>query len=600
MTTPADRDIRKFRMVSVAPTVVEPRNRRLAFDPDTFQGVRPGAPLLADHVNASGRVAGRVLTAWIDRNAGAALGTVEIYQDGIEASAHVRRLLNAGHRGASIQHDGVVEPSPDRIGPNMVRNWGIAHLAIVGQGADPSAGQLSADDGNVYFDLEIMPPEERDMTTPNPFNLDAALPALTAAIAAGIREGSAPTDTDGTAAADKMSTMLKIAASQPELYQAGTLQELALDMAMGRISTPDAFRAKLDTIQIISRPQAPGISDAEVTQYDLQAVMQGTLSGDLTSASKEVSRSTEIKAKSEIGGRLSADAIAVPLNELASHSGTTGAGASATAIQEITAAFYDSGVPDSTNVLPYLTRLPGGPGIAKPVAISAPQPGHVGEPTDSGYVKTGDATGTGNDMVPNLLVDYLSITRVLEVLEPMYWGEVLTVVLDRFVEQQNKSLVVGDTANSPLENGLYGLTGIGSSGNLNAAITTALIESALAASVHVAGPDAGRAIVTTPSNVQTMRSLAQPSAVSALMSPTPAANGLDMVRDARVWTTDFFDATKTRRGVAGPFSDILLKEWDDSVYVSRRYEAGINWLLCEMFWDVLVRHPALFYRFRED
>ena len=127
-----------------------------------------------------------------------------------------------------------------------------------------------------------------------------------------------------------------------------------------------------------------------------------------------------------------------------------------------------------------------------------------------------------------------------------------------------------------------------------------MVESALSASVHVAGPDAGRAVITTETNVQTMRSLAQPAAVSALMSPTPAMNGEDRVRDARVWTTDFFDATKTRRGVAGPFSDILLKEWDDSVYVSRRYEAGISWLLTEMFWDILVRHAALFYRFRQD
>ena len=124
-------------MISVAPTVVEPRGRKLVFDPQTFQGVRPGAPVLADHINASGRVAGRVLTALVDRTAGAVLGTIEVYGDDIEAAGHVRRLLDAGHRGASIRHDGVVEPSPDRIGPNMVRDWGIAHLAIVGEGADP-------------------------------------------------------------------------------------------------------------------------------------------------------------------------------------------------------------------------------------------------------------------------------------------------------------------------------------------------------------------------------------------------------------------------------------------------------------------------------
>ena len=297
---------------------------------------------------------------------------------------------------------------------------------------------------------------------------------------------------------------------------------------------------------------------------------------------------------------MSPDAVAIPLDCLASHSGTTGAGASGSAIQEINAAYYDSGTPDSTNVLPLLTQLPDRPGIAKAVAITAPQPAHTPEPGDSGFSKTGDAVGVGFDMHPHLLVDYMALTRVLEVLEPEFEGAVLNVVLNRFMEQMNKGLIVGDTADSPLEDGLYGLTGIGSSANLNAAITTAIIEAALADSVHVASPQAGRAIVTTATNVGTMRSLAQPTAVAALMSPTPAMNGEDMIRDARVWTCGFFDSAKTRRGVVGPFSDILIKEWDQSVFVHRRYEAGINWLATEMYYDLLVRHPALFHRFRED
>ena len=591
MTTPAEkRDIRRFRMISVAPTMWLSRAVVVWYlTRQTFQGVRPGAPLLADHVNASGRVAGRVLTAWVDRNAGAVLGTVEIYPDNIEAAAHVRRLLNAGHRGASIRHDGVVEPNPDRVGPNMVRDWGIAHLAVVGEGADPSAGQLSANDGTVYFDLEIMPNTEGDeMTQPN-FDLNAALPLLTDAIAAGVRQGRAATDTDEPAA-DQMSKMLQIAASQPELYDKAGLSELALDAVMGKLTSADDLRNKLTSIHIIPKPIAAGMSDAEVSEYDLNAIMRGVLTGDLSGASKEVSRSDEIKAKSELKGRLSPDAIAIPLDCLASHSGTTGAGASGSAIQEINAMYYDSGVPDSTNVLPMLTRLPDRPGIAKAVAITAPQPGHVPEPGDSGFSKTGDAVGEGFDMHPHLLVDYMALTRVLEVLEPEFEGSVLTVVLNRFMEQMNRGLVVGDTANSPLENGLYGLADVGSSANLAAALTTANVETALATSVHVAGPDAGRAIITTPENVQTLRSLAQPSAVSALMSPTPAMNGEDRIRDARVWTSDFFPDTKTRRGVVGPFSDILIKEWDQSVFVHQhRYEAGvISWLLRrEMYWTIL-------------
>jgi hypothetical protein len=598
MATPK-RDIRRFRMISVAPTIVEPRSRRLIFDPLTFQGVRPGAPLLADHVNASGRVAGRVLSAWVDRNAGAVLGTVEVYGDEIEAAGHVRRLLNAGHRGASIRHDGVVEPNPDRVGPNMVRDWGIAHLAVVGEGADPTAGQLSATDGTVYFDLEILAQEGDEMTQPN-FDLATVLPQLSAAIAQGVREGNQATDTDGQASAEQISKMLQIAAQQPELYDAAALSGLALDAIMGKGGSPVDFRAKLESIHIIPKPIAAGLSDAEITRYDLQAVIAGVFASDLSGVSKEVSRSNEIKAKSDIRGSLNPDAIAIPLSCLASHSGTTGDGASGSAIQEITAMFYDSGVPDSTDILPYLTRLPGGPGIAKPVAVTVPQPAHVVEPSDTGYVKTGDASGAGFDMTPHLLVDYLSITRVLDTLEPEYWGATLEVVLRRFMEQQNKAIVVGDTANSPLPGGIYGLAGIGSSADLSAAITTDDVELALSASVHVASPEAGRAIITTAQNVQTMRTLAQPTAVAPLMSPTPAMNGEDRIRDARVFTCGFFPAAKEYRGITGPWADVLVKEWDDSVYVSRRYEGGINWLLTEMFWDLRVRHADLFHRFRED
>ena len=601
MTTPAEkRDIRRFRMISVAPTIVEPRSRRLVFDPATFQGVRPGAPLLADHVNASGRVAGRVLTAWVDRNAGAVLGTVEIYPDNIEAAAHVRRLLNAGHRGASIRHDGVVEPNPDRIGPNMVRDWGIAHLAVVGEGADPTAGQLSATDGTVYFDLEILAQEGDEMTQPN-FDLATVLPQLSAAIAQGVREGNQATDTGGPAPADQMTQMLQIALSQPELYARGAVAELALDAAQGLIASPADFRAKLESIHINPRPIAAGLSDAEVSDYNLGAIMQGVLSGDFSNASKELSRSTEIKRKSEIVGRLSAGTVAIPFNELVSHSGDSGTGAAGTAVREVQGEFYDVGTPDSTDILPLMTRLPGGPGKMLVNAVTVPQPGHIAEPTgDTGYAKTGDASAVGNELAPSILVDYLNATRLLNTIEPDYWDAVLSIVSRRFDEQQNKSIVVGDTSDSPLENGIYGLANIGSTANLSAAITTAIVEAALSASVHYAGPDANRVIVTTETNVATMRTLAQPAAVNALMAQTTNQNGSDMVRDARVFSTNFFPAAKTRRGIAGPMSNVLLKEWDDSLYVSMRYEAGIAWLLVEKFWTIWVRHPALFYRFREN
>ena len=130
--------------------------------------------------------------------------------------------------------------------------------------------------------------------------------------------------------------------------------------------------------------------------------------------------------------------------------------------------------------MPLLTRLPGGPGLVKANAVTVPQPGHVAEPTtDAGYTRTGDASAVGNELAPSLLVDYLNATRLLNTIEPDYWDAVLSIVSRRFDEQQNRALVVGDTSDSPLENGLYGLTGIGSTANLTAAITTTHVEAAL-------------------------------------------------------------------------------------------------------------------------
>ena len=97
-----------------------------------------------------------------------------------------------------------------------------------------------------------------------------------------------------------------------------------------------------------------------------------------------------------------------------------------------------------------------------------------------------------------------------------------------------------------------------------------------------------------------MRTLAQPAAVCCVDGATTNENGSDQVRDARVFSCGFFPDTKTRRGVAGPYGRRPLKEWDDALYVSMRYEAGISWLLVERFWTFWVRHPALFYRFREN
>ena len=610
-TEPRDVSSRRVLLIRTAPAVVEPEGRGLRFSGTGFEGLRtPGsAPWFDGHPPpspvggpSSDREIGRLTNAFWEPRAAGVLGTLALFPGGVTSAADRHRgLISSGSDRLSIRYYPIGDNAQVRANDGVVDvlRWGISHVASVGEPADVSAGdELGSADG---YDLEVdihWIDMEGDMTQPN-FDLNSVLPDLTAAIAAGVRQGNAPTDT-GAQAPEQMTAMLKIASSQPELYQPGALQELGFDLVLGKFANAEAFRDKLTSIQILHRPIGSGLSDPADAPYNLGAIMQGVLSGDFSDAGVELARSNDIKKASDLSGRLSAATVAIPRN-LVSHSGDSGTGAAGTAIREVQGAFYDVGTPDSTDVVQFLTRLPGGPGLVKANAITLPQPTHTPEPTtDAGYPKTGDASAAGNELAPSILVDYLNATRLLNTIEPDYWDAVLQIVERRFSEQMNRGLVVGDGVNSPLENGMYGLAGVGSSANLSAAITTAIVESALSASVHVAGPDANRAIITTETNVATMRSLAQPAAVSALMAQTTSANGTDQVRDAKVFSCGFFPAGKTRRGVAGPWADVLLKQWDDSLYISRRDEAGISWLLVEMFWTVHVRHPALFHRFRED
>ena len=440
MTTPAEpRDVssRRVLLIRTAPAVVEPEGRGLRFSGPGFQGLRtPGsAPWFDGHTPpgpvgpSSDREIGRLTNASWNQRAGGIAGTLSIFPAGVTSAADRQRgLIPSGSDRLSIRYYPIGENAEIRgvDGAVDVLSWGISHVASVGEPADVSAGnELGSAAG---YDLEValhwIDDSEVEMTQPT-IDLASILPQLSDAIAAGVRQGNAATDTEGPAAADQMSVMLKIAASQPELYKPGMLQDLALDLAMGQITTAKDFRDKLTSIQIVSRPQSPGISDAEVSQYDLNGVVRGIMSGDLSGVSKEMSRSAEIKRHSDLKGIFSPDAIAIPIRELtshsrelASHSGTTGAGASGTAVEEIMGAAYDSGTPDSTDVVSMMTQLSNEAGYTKNVSITVPQPSHVSEPLDAGYSKTGDSTGVGENMVPSLLVDYMSLTRVLSVWNP--------------------------------------------------------------------------------------------------------------------------------------------------------------------------------------
>ena len=97
-------------------------------------------------------------------------------------------------------------------------------------------------------------------------------------------------------------------------------------------------------------------------------------------------------------------------------------------------------------------------------------------------------------------------------------------------------------------------------------------------------------------NVQTLRGLAQPAAVSCVDEPDAG----DERRRSGKGRPGLHHRTsslsgKTRQGGYGAiFGHPLKKLGWRGVRESSRYEGGINWLLTEMFWDVKVRHPELF------
>ena len=97
--------------------------------------------------------------------------------------------------------------------------------------------------------------------------------------------------------------------------------------------------------------------------------------------------------------------------------------------------FTTAGTPDSTDIVAVLDGAPQR-GRESPSPLQHHRTAtclHVAEPLDVGYSKSGDATGVGGEYVARTcLVDYMSLTRVLSVLEPEYEGAVLEVVLRRF------------------------------------------------------------------------------------------------------------------------------------------------------------------------
>ena len=284
--------------------------------------------------------------------------------------------------------------------------------------------------------------------------------------------------------------------------------------------------------------------------------------------------------------------VAAMRDSLVATSAATSAG---DAVDTVVNEFYDSVDRDPLDLWNLITQVPGGAGEVKLTAVTLPTPTWQAEPTaDTGYTKGTDASADENSLTPKLLISYVNVTRVMDVLQPQFWTEVAMIAENAMMEQVNRALL--ETASSDAPTGMYNFTGVGSSANLSAAPSAAVVGTALEASAL--SSYGNRRMVMQHGVWQTLRALARPAGVAPLVDPAGGRFGsIDSVplEVSGLWT----DA-KLFRGITGPWENIVGRLWDGALYISQRYEAGVRWLLVEAFIDWRPRHAELFSRWRQN
>ena len=391
---------------------------------------------------------------------------------------------------------------------------------------------------------------------------------------------------------DRINAMADTAAEQ-KAYDASAVRELERE-AMRNSMSNEEFEEKLRTLAIQPNPVAPPNNSDD--PYDFGNVLSYLTSGQADLARYEVEQSTERIRESELAryGIRPINALAVPMEQIMRLStqglATAGATRGGAAVSEMLEMVYSADVEDPLDLMPYVTRLVGTSGEAKFVKWDVANPSSVAEPNDSEYAKTTDSVADETALKPTLLVGKYQLTRLLSVMDPDAPANIFRIGLDKMRRVQAAQQVYGGAANEV--DGIYNLANVGST-TVTAAPTAAEVRAALRASWKVAN---NRAVISSPANVDSWRNLASPAAVARFlemdgMMPTVDGN--------MVLQTEHFTSAKPYRGFAGPLSEIFVREWDGAVYVSRREQDGLQYIVLELFWNQFVRYPALFHRFHE-
>ena len=392
----------------------------------------------------------------------------------------------------------------------------------------------------------------------------------------------------------RLAAMADIAAGQEKVYDAQAVRSLQLEAVQMGMTIED-FGTKLKTLQLQPDPVAP--NDSNEQAYDIGAALLSMAYGNQTMAKYEQDVSLGILSQSNLGVH-GPGVLAIPRNvvedlmQLNTQILGGGGGDAAPARYNQPGMYIRADVPDPLDILPLVTMLPSGPGDPRIIKITVPSPAGVAEPGDGGYGITGDASVAAISITPHLIVGKLAISRVTNVEAPQLLTNILTIALARLRELQNQHLLTGG-AGVDIQ-GLYGYSGIGTSAALTtvAGVDVDVVEAAIKTSF--AFPNGNRRIIIGTEMESAWKKLARPDSVDAFYV-NRQVNGVPVLE------TNYITAGgKAVRGLVGPFADIYVKQWDNAIFVSRRYEDGNDILVVEMFWDMMVGHPEQFYRFRQD
>ena len=383
-----------------------------------------------------------------------------------------------------------------------------------------------------------------------------------------------------------ISAMADIAVTQSS-WDPDIVRSLQIASVVGK-ETPEQFYAKLKSLQIVATPTAP--LDFNERPYNLGVALSEMAHGYVRESKYEHALSQNILSKTNLG-IMPPGTLAIPMDAIKQLNTNTGAASGGDAIDENIVMMVRSDVPDPLNILPLVTNLPSVPGDSRIVTITVPTPAMVPEPGDTGYVKTGDATADDVTFSPKLLVEKLQISRLQNVQAPAMLAAIMNIGLAKMDEQRNSQIVYNAAGTNDITS-LYNYTGVLTSTALAAVanLTAAVVNTGVQASFAI--DDGTKRILVSPEAETAFKGLAQPASVGRFYE-----NGT--VDGIPVLPTQYFGSTKPARGIVGPMSQIYVKNWDGAVFVSRRYEDGNDYLLLEVFWDMQLVHPALFYRFAQ-